>query len=98
MSDRAYVYGDTNGACFDSQWEDKETGGRQVYWDSRIEVSGIAHTVQVGIVPPSETSTDDAGVWKTEDGLFLHLNRDGVNRLIEALQEAGAATFGRDRW
>lgn len=24
--------------------------------------------------------------------------RDGLNRLIEALQEAGASTFGRDRW
>lgn len=36
--------------------------------------------------------------WFGDNGQFLSVNRSGLNRLIEALQEAGAATFGRDRW
>jgi hypothetical protein len=55
--------------------------------------------VQIGVVQPSdELSTDVQGLWDPDDGQFMQLDRSGLNRLIEALQEAGAAVFGRDRW
>lgn len=97
MSDKRYIYGDNNGACYDSAGSDEPTTS-QTFWDSRVEVSGVAHTVQVGVVPASGKSTDDGGIWDPADGKFLSLSRDGLNRLIEALQEAGAAIYGRDRW
>jgi hypothetical protein len=43
-------------------------------------------------------ATDGVWEWFSDNGQFMQLDRSGLNRLIEALQEAGAATFGRDRW
>ena len=97
MSDRAYVYGDSNGASYTTSGSDEPTVSK-THWDPRIEVHAFAGTVQVGIVPASERSTDDQGLWDNDDGQFLSLSRDGLNRLIEALQDAGAEMFGHDRW
>lgn len=99
MSDRSYIYGQDNGSSYDTSRSVKPVSERKTHWDPRIQVQSIAGTVQVGVVPPSETgSTPDSGVWDPDDGQFMSLSRDGLNRLIEALQEAGAATYGRDRW
>jgi hypothetical protein len=96
MSGTSYVYGSSNGESYQSVLPDAP---RSTHWDPRISVQSIAGCVQVGVVPASPTaSTEDVGVWVNEDGEFLTLSRDGLNRLIEALQNAGAETFGRDRW
>jgi len=104
MGDVAYVYGEHNGSEYRSVEEESSDGKCsgvefKTHWDPRISVQRIAGTVQVGIVPPSDKdSTREFGVWNHDDGQFLSLNRSGLNRLIEALQEAGATTYGRDRW
>lgn len=97
-SDKAYIYGDMNGASYrDRVVNDEDVSVEEkTHWDPRIEVSGIAHTVQVGIVPASPKSSDDGGIWDRNDGQFLSLSRDGVNRLIVALREARTAMYGRD--
>lgn len=97
MSDVAYIYGFCNGDTYQDMGV-RDQGERKTHWDPRISVQSIAGLVQVGVVPPAPKSTDEAGVWANDDGQFLSLSRDGLNRLIEALQEAGATTFGRDRW
>lgn len=97
-NDTVYVYGDNNGASYEDveRGEDLVERKTRTHWDPRIEVSGIAHTVQVGIVPASPKSSDDGGLWDRNDGQFLSLSRDGVNRLIVALREARTAMYGRD--
>jgi hypothetical protein len=105
-NDKAYVYGQSNGAEYDeiSHFDDGHgLSGKEItkrtHWDPRIEVTGFDFgAVQVGVVPPSEKSTDEQGLYDSDNGQFLSLDRSGLNRLIEALQEAGAAVFGRDRW
>jgi hypothetical protein len=92
-NDSAYIYGDSNGATYDGNTAESD---RHVHWDPRIEVSAIAHTVQVGIVPASDRSTDESGLWDRSEGQFLSLSRDGINRLIVALREARTAAYGRD--
>lgn len=87
----AYIYGDSNGVTYDGD----TTEGRKTHWDPRIEVDGIAHVVQVGIVPASSKSTDDGGLWDRDDGQFLSLDWAGCNRLIVAVREARDAMFGR---
>lgn len=32
------------------------------------------------------------------DGVFMSLDRDGLNRLIRSLQKAGRESFGTDAW
>lgn len=101
MTDRAYVYGEHNGGSYLSVEQDRPDGKsdgveRKTHWDPRIEVSAIADTVQVGIVPPSGKSTGEQGVWDADDGQFLSLSRSGVNRLIAALREARIAVHGVD--
>lgn len=106
-NDKAYIYGCNNGAEYDEeiayQSDDGKTGGitarKRTHWDPRVEVTAFDFgLVQVGVVPPSDNSTIEQGLWVSDDGQFLSLDRSGLNRLIEALQEAGVATFGRDRW
>jgi hypothetical protein len=96
MSDKVYVYGQNNGAGY----REAQPGGpdaMRTHWDPRIEVRAIAETVQVGIIPPStEHSTDERGVWNSDDGLFLSLSREGVNRLIRSLRELRDEAYGRD--
>lgn len=99
MGDRAYVYGEDNGASYTELNEKDPMHGalvRRTHWDPRIEVSAVVGTVQVGIVPPSDQSTDERGVWNPADGQFLSLSRDGVNRLIRALREARTSVYGTD--
>lgn len=102
MSDKVYIYGDSNGAIYDGAecLRDHVHGvgncPRQTHWDPRVEVSGFAHTVQVGIVPASAKSSDDGGIWDPNDGQFLSLSRDGCNRLIRAVREARIAMYGED--
>jgi hypothetical protein len=98
MGDKSYVYGESNGASYVTAGHNEKAGEERTHWDPRVEVASVAGTVQVGVVPPSEKSSDEQGLWDSDDGQFLSLSRDGLNRLIEALQEAGAATYGRDRW
>lgn len=94
-NDKMYVYGHANGATYRGE----DTPEEKTHWDPRVEVTAFDFgLVQIGVVPPSEKSTRDQGLWVSDDGQFLSLDRSGLNRLIEALQEAGAATFGRDRW
>lgn len=97
-NDSAYIYGDNNGATYTDRIENDEDVSveEKTHWDPRIEVSGIAHTVQVGIVPASKKSTNESGLWDRNEGQFLSLSRDGVNRLIVALREARTAMYGRD--
>lgn len=86
MSGIAYIYGQDN---------DQKTGN----WDPRISVQARPNMVQIGVVPPSsELATDGQGMWVEEDGQFLSLDRQGLSRLIKALQAAGLETFGRDPW
>lgn len=134
MSDKVYIYGDSNGATYDSRqpaqatdqcktcgeprWHHLNEGpfenfvhgpgsviiaghvfneGRLTHWDPRVEVSSFGHHgVQVGIVPASSTSTDESGIWNSDDGQFLSLDRDGINRLIRALRDARIACYGKD--
>jgi hypothetical protein len=106
MSDKVYVYGSSNGSEYSEEVayaNGEGNAGREIrkrtHWDPRIEVKAWpGMDVQVGIVPASDRSTDEQGLWDNNDGQFLTLSRSGLNRLIEALQEAGASTFGRDRW
>lgn len=105
-NDKAYIYGSSNGATYTEEvaYADGEgNAGKELrnrtHWDPRVEVTAFEFgLVQIGVVPPSDKSTEDQGLWASDDGQFLSLDRSGLNRLIEALQEAGAATFGRDRW
>lgn len=92
MSDTAYIYGNSNGVSYDGLDADSV---RHTHWDPRIEVNGIGYTVQVGIVPPSDRSTDDGGLWDRNDGQFLSLDWAGCNRLIVAVREARDAMYGR---
>lgn len=91
-NDKTYVYGQTNGSEYDDQ------GDRRTHWDPRIEVQAYpGMSVQIGVVPPT-AGTVEGAQWISDNGQFLQLDRSGLNRLIEALQDAGSATFGRDRW
>lgn len=63
-TDTAYVYGSNNGAQYDG-----ESGGR-THWDPRISVRAIAHTVEVGIVPPTP--------YADRDGELMNRPVDGV--------------------
>ena len=94
-NDTFYVYGDANGASYLDLDGDTDLP-RKTHWDSRLEVKEIAGVVQVGIIPPSDKSTDDGGIWDPEDGRFLSLDRGAVNRLIEMLREARNTAFGAD--
>lgn len=94
MSDRTYTYGMSNGASYEAIEGENADGKRHTHWDSRIEVSSPAHLVQIGIVPPSERSTDDSGLWNPDDGQFLTLDWAGCNRLIKSIREARDAAFG----
>jgi hypothetical protein len=97
MTDREYIYGDTNGQSYVPYEEGHaEPGQRRTHWDPRLEITHIAGTVQVGIVPPSDKSTDDGGLWDPNDGRFMCLSRDGINRAIRALREYRDAAYGRD--
>lgn len=87
---------------------------KRTHWDPRIEVTAYpGMDVQIGIVPATRYADRDEAdkhpdaepregpdgyEWFSDNGQFMQLDRSGLNRLIEALQEAGAATFGRDRW
>jgi hypothetical protein len=94
MSDKVYIYGESNGASYA---KGNDGSGRHTHWDPRIEVRAFAGTVQVGIVPPSKAgSTDEQGLWNSDDGQFLTLSRDGINRTIRALREARVAMYGVD--
>jgi hypothetical protein len=98
-TDTNYIYGESNGASYREVSDDGAgSAGVEIktHWDPRIEVQAIAGTVQVGIIPPSNKSTPDSGIWDRNDGQFLSLSRDGVNRLIEALREARTAVHGVD--
>lgn len=98
MSDVAYVYGFCNGDTYREMSVRPQDTDRKTHWDPRISVQSIAGLVQVGIVPASDKSTDDNGVWDNDDGQFLSLSRDGLNRLIRSLQDAGRDAFGTDAW
>lgn len=89
------IYGEHNGSSYTTGGSD-EPMATKTHWDPRVEVTAIAGTVQVGIVPPSDKSTDESGLWDRNDGQFLSLSRDGVNRLIVALREARTAVHGVD--
>lgn len=93
MNDRNYIYGDNHGSTYDGETSDHH----KTFWDSRLEIQGFAHTVQVGIVPPSDKSTDDGGIWDHNDGQFITLSRDGINRTIVALRDARDAIYGKDQ-
>jgi hypothetical protein len=99
-NDNIYIYGDSNGqSYYDTVADDLGVPrpDEKVHWDPRVEVTSHSRVVQIGVVPPSrEHSTNASGVWDREDGQFLSLDRDGVNRLIRALREAREAVFGRD--
>jgi hypothetical protein len=100
-NDKSYIYGQSNGQSYVTDTGTKEhPPTERTHWDPRVEVLGYpGMCVQIGVVPPSdELSTDVQGLWDPDDGQFMQLDRSGLNRLIEALQEAGAAVFGRDRW
>jgi hypothetical protein len=99
MSDKVYIYGDNNGATMARgvPVSDEAPSSRQTFWDSRLEIQGFAHTVQVGIVPASEKSTDDGGIWDREDGQWMTLSRDGNTRAIMALREARDSIYGKDQ-
>lgn len=100
MSDKVYVYGEHNGSSYREVSESAD--GRQgstetrTHWDPRLQIDAIAGTVQVGVVPPSAKSTDEQGLWDTDDGQFLSLSRDGINRTIRALREARDRVYGKD--
>lgn len=95
--DRAYVYGDNNGSTYRPIEGDDTSGKLTVHWDPRVEVSTPGgHLVQVGVVPPSDRSTNDGGIWDSENGQYLTLTRDGINRLIVALREARVRVYGVD--
>lgn len=95
-----YIYGDSNGAVYRdvTESEDGKQGSveAKTHWDPRIEVDAIAHRVQVGVVPASERSTNDGGLWDRAEGQFLSLDRAGCNRLIRSIRAARDEMFGRD--
>lgn len=105
MTNTAYIYGAHNGLGYT---DDSKTGvaglsrpgDQKVHWDPRISVKTVAENfVQIGVVPPSkERSTPEEGVWVNDDGQFLSLDRAGMRRLIQELQDAAVSTFGRDPW
>lgn len=98
MNDISYIYGDSNGASYVEEAKTSDqTDQRRTHWDPRLEIRDIAGTVQVGIVPPSkDISTDEAGVWISDDGQYLSLSRSGINRAIAALREARDSAYGKD--
>lgn len=99
MSDIAYIYGESNGASYKTKTETDEgytLGEEQTHWDPRLEIRVIAGTVQIGIVPASDDSTKDRGVWKNDDGQFLSLSRSGLQRLIVAARDCRDAAYGKD--
>lgn len=96
MSDRTYIYGYNNGQSYRPIEGEDSSGALRTHWDARVEVSTPAHMVQIGVVPPSSESTSEQGLWDTDDGQFLALDRDGCNRLIRSIREARDAAYGRD--
>lgn len=104
-NDRAYIYGHMNGDAYVIPVEPGDHDMRsapvpatiKTHWDPRVEVSAPGGLgVQIGVVPPSEESTEGEGVWNTGDGQFLTLDRNGINRLIRALREARIKVYGED--
>lgn len=95
MSDRTYIYGMSNGGTYIAIEGEGADGERRTHWDPRVEISAPGHgAVMVGVVPPSEGSTIDTGLWDPSDGQFLSLDWAGCNRLIRSIREARDATFG----
>lgn len=96
--DRSYIYGESNGASYvdESLGGSSGRGVTRTHWDPRIEVQAIAGTIQVGIVPASDRSTEETGIWDPSDGQYLSLSRSGANRLIAAVREARIAVHGVD--
>lgn len=97
MGDRSYIYGDHNGASYTE--EPKTSDQKPVertHWDPRFEIQVIAGTVQIGIVPSSDESTDAQGVWNNDDGQFMTISRSGLNRLIRAARECRDVAYGKD--
>lgn len=95
MTDRTYVYGAHNGQTYTAIEGADTSGERRTHYDPRVEVSAPGHDlVQVGVVPASDKSTPESGLWDTEDGQFLSLDWAGCNRLIKSIREARDATFG----
>lgn len=96
MTDKSYVYGHFNGDRFHAD-DSTGPGDMKTHYDPRIEVSAPGGSaVQVGVVPPHEAQAHTAGQWFPEEGQFLTLSRDGVNRLIVALREARELAYGKD--
>ena len=53
-------------------------------------------TVQVSTVCPAVNLAGQLLEQKNADGFYVHLDRDGINRLIRALRKARDAAFGAD--
>lgn len=101
---KCYIYGMNNRITYvdDSGPTDSDSNSgkpaERTHYDPRVEVQAIAHTVQIGIVPPTQLSSGpDSVVWDPDDGKFISLDRNGINRLIMALREARDDAFGKDQ-
>jgi hypothetical protein len=92
------IYGDNNGASYSlADSESGTTTEHRTHWDPKLEITGFPDmAVQLGVIPASPNSTDEQGLWDSDDGQFITLSRDGCNRAIRAIRKFRDSAYGAD--
>jgi hypothetical protein len=92
------IYGEHNGGSY--VFQDGKSAERRTHWDPQLKITGFAEAgVQLGVIPAKVDEDDrqvDPGVWDPDDGQFVTLSRDGINRAIRALRKFRDQAYGKD--